>query len=156
MLLVLVDAKLKWLEVAIVSSATSKQTANHLRDVFARFGLPWCIVTDNRTPFASQLFQDFVQGNEWIKHLRTAPFHPTSNGSAVCAVRSVKEGLKKTEGATSSSEFPSGCSCTAVLDLCIPGNGKEVTSQQLQTEPEQHSKKMENESCYNKGGSLQF
>lgn len=165
MLLVLVDAKSKWLEVIIVASATSEQTVEHLRDIFARFGLPRCIVTDNGTPFTGQPFQDFVQGNG-IKHLRTAPFHPASNGLAERAVRTVKDGLKKTEGRDLKLRLaqwllmyrraprPNGTSpakqmlayrMKARLDLCIPRKGEEAILEQLPTESRQRAEQEEKE-----------
>jgi hypothetical protein len=94
MFLVLIDAYSKWLEVKIVTSATSNATIEHLRSIFAVHGLPEVIVSDNGTTFSSAEFQDFMQSNS-IRHIRTAPYHPASNGQAERAVKIVKEGLKK-------------------------------------------------------------
>ena len=47
MFLVVVDAHSKWLEVIPVSSTTSSSTIEVLHDLFARFGIPEQIVTDN-------------------------------------------------------------------------------------------------------------
>ncbi|VDH98120.1 Hypothetical predicted protein [Mytilus galloprovincialis] len=66
--------------------------------MFAIHGLPESIVSDNGTPFASQEFQDFVQRNG-IKHIRSSPYQPSTNGLAERAVQTFKEGMKKvTEG----------------------------------------------------------
>ncbi|UYV74279.1 K02A2.6-like [Cordylochernes scorpioides] len=40
MFLVLVDAYSKWIEIFIIKDITSKTIVNHLREIFARFGLP--------------------------------------------------------------------------------------------------------------------
>ena len=49
MILVLVDSHSKWIEALPVKSATSAATIKQLRTVFARFGIPKTIVTDNGT-----------------------------------------------------------------------------------------------------------
>lgn len=65
---------------------------NKLREVFARFGLPDTIVSDNGTQFTSELFQDFIRQNK-IKNVTTAPAHPATNGAAENCVRSFKNGI---------------------------------------------------------------
>ncbi|CAC5412765.1 unnamed protein product [Mytilus coruscus] len=98
MFLVCVDAHSKYLDVHVVNSATSANTIEKLRTMFAIHGLPESIVSDNGTPFASQEFQDFVQRNG-IKHIRSTPYQPSTNGLAERAVQTLKEGMKKvTEG----------------------------------------------------------
>ena len=92
MFLVAVDSFSKWLEVAVVSSATSRNTIDKLREMFARHGIPETMVTDNGTPFTSSEFQTFVDRNG-IRHCRSAPYHPASNGLAERAVQTLKHGL---------------------------------------------------------------
>lgn len=82
----------KWPEVFKTHDITSKFTVSKLREVFARFGLPDTIVSDNGTQFTSEVFQDFVKQNQ-IKHITTAPAHPATNGAAENCVRSFKNGL---------------------------------------------------------------
>ena len=96
MLLVLVDAYSKWLEVRAVSSATAAATIAELRSIFATHGLPEILVTDNGTCFTSAEFQDFTQGNG-IRHIKTSPYHPASNGLAERSVQTLKEYLKKND-----------------------------------------------------------
>jgi len=65
-----------------------------LHTTFATHGLPRVIVTDNGSNFTSGEFADFMSQNG-IKHIRSAPFHPSSNGLAERAVQSFKTGMKK-------------------------------------------------------------
>ena len=94
MFLIVIDAHSKWMEVEMVNSATAQATIKHLRAIFARFGLPEVVVTDNGTCFTSSEFQEFTQRNN-IQHVQTAPYLPSSNGLAECAVQTFKLGLKK-------------------------------------------------------------
>ena len=94
MLLVIIDAHSKWLEVYITKSSTSAVTIEKLRDAFSRFGLPEMIVSNNRTCFTSEEFKQFLKANG-IRHERSAPYHPATNGLEERAVQTLKEGLKK-------------------------------------------------------------
>lgn len=91
MLLVIIDAYSKWLEVY---SSTSTVTIQKLRDVFSRFGPPKLIITDNATCFTSDEFKQFFKANG-IRHAQSAPYHPATNGLAKRAVQTIKDGLKK-------------------------------------------------------------
>ena len=97
MFLVIVDAHSKWMDVHLMSSITSSRTIEKLSQVFAVHGLPQKVVTDNGTSFTSTEFQEFMSTNG-IKHVTSAPYHPSSNGLAERAVQSFKLGLKKTPG----------------------------------------------------------
>lgn len=91
---VLLDAHTKWLEVAGVSSTSAPVVISCLRKMFARFGLPKSIVSDNGPPFSSKEYSSYLEKNG-IKRLLVAPYHPASNGAAENAVRTVKQVLKK-------------------------------------------------------------
>ena len=99
MLLVVVDAYTKWIEVIPMSNATSLSTIQQLRTLFAQFGFPRTVVTDNGTCFTSEEFKSFLTKNG-ISHVRSTPYHPASNGLAERAVRIVKEGLHKMKEGT--------------------------------------------------------
>ena len=94
MLLVIVDAFTKWLEVHVMNSSTAEATVEKLRTTFATFGIPETVVSDNGTCFVSEVFQTFMSRNG-IRHIKVAPKHPASNGLAERSVQSVKEGLNK-------------------------------------------------------------
>lgn len=94
MFLIVVDAHSKWMEVAIVNSASSTATIEKLRGMFATHGLPETLVSDNGTAFTSNEFQEFLKCNA-IQHVRSAPYHPASNGQAEWAVQTFKNGMKR-------------------------------------------------------------
>ena len=90
MFLVVVDAHSKWPEVILVSSTTSSLTIEVLRDLFARFGIPEQIVSDNGAQFVSEEFQAFIRSNG-IGHITSAPYHPVTNSLAEKAVQTFKQ-----------------------------------------------------------------
>ena len=96
-LLVIVDAYSKWMEVHATNSSTSATTIESLRKTFASLGLPQVLVSDNATAFTSEEFAEFLKKNG-IRHMRAPPYHPSSNGLAERAVQTLKEGLKKCKG----------------------------------------------------------
>jgi len=61
-----------------------------LKEYISIWGLPHQIVSDNGTAFASDQFREFVLRNA-IKHTKTVPYHPASNGVAENAVRTFKK-----------------------------------------------------------------
>ena len=97
MYMVIVDAHSKWLDAHIMSSITSAKTIETLRAVFAVHGLPRTIVTDNGSSFTSEEFKQFVHRNG-IKHVTSAPYHPSTNGQVERAVQTLKQGIKRTPG----------------------------------------------------------
>ena len=94
--LVLVDAYTKWLEVCTVPSCSSHSAIRFLRNVFSTHGIPEVLVSDNGTAFCSEEFNNFVKRNG-IRHIRSAPYHPATNGLAERAVQTLEEALKKSD-----------------------------------------------------------
>ncbi|XP_062710659.1 uncharacterized protein K02A2.6-like [Aedes albopictus] len=92
--LVVIDAFSKWPEISIVRSPTTAAVINFLDEVFARFGVPITIVSDNGTQFSSVQFAEFCKKNG-IQHLRISPYHPQSNGQAERFVETLKTALLK-------------------------------------------------------------
>lgn len=94
---ILVDAHSKWIDVAVVPAPSSRHAIQVLRHIFSTHGLPEILVSDNGSAFTSAEFQLFVQRNGF-HHIKSAPYHPATNGLAERAVQTVKSGLKKTSG----------------------------------------------------------
>ena len=91
MYLITVDAHSKWLDVQVRSSITTAKTIEKLRTLFAYHGLLNKIVTDNGPSFTSEEFKVFMEKNV-IKHVSSAPYHPSLNGLAERAGQTVKQG----------------------------------------------------------------
>ena len=74
----------------VVKSATTYATIEEFRKLFADKGIPETVVTDNGTCFTSGEFQTFMKIN-YVTHIRTPAYHPSSNGLAERAVQVVKK-----------------------------------------------------------------
>ena len=99
MFLILVDSHSKWLDVQVMQSISSNKTIEKLRVIFATHGLPHKVVSDNGPSFTSEEFKKFMKANG-IKHITSAPYHPSTNGLAERAVQTVKQGLRQMQGGT--------------------------------------------------------
>lgn len=88
----MVDAYSKWMEAFVLQNITADSTINILRSVFARFGFPKLLVSDNGTQFMSEKFQKFLSLNG-IKFKSCPPYHPATNGAAENAVKTIKRAL---------------------------------------------------------------
>ena len=99
MFLIVMDAHSKRMEAFQMNKSTSSATIEKLRIAFVTHGLQEIVVTDNGSKFASKKFEHFLKQNvNGIHHIRTAPYHPASNGLAERAVQTFKEGMKKMSG----------------------------------------------------------
>ncbi|KAJ8348961.1 hypothetical protein SKAU_G00275500 [Synaphobranchus kaupii] len=76
---------------------SSSAVSSALRLLFATHGLPDVIVSDNGAAFTSAEFKEFAKRNG-IRHVTTAPYHPSSNGQAERMVQTTKEALSKITG----------------------------------------------------------
>lgn len=87
--LIVVDAHSKWPEVEHMSSTTAVKTIQVLRQMFARYGIPEQLVSDNGPQFVSEEFSQFMKQNG-VKHIKCSPYHPSSNGQVEHFVRTFK------------------------------------------------------------------
>ena len=68
-----------------------------LREVFARYGLPEHVHSDNGRQFSSEVFQNFMKADN-IKHTFSAPYHPATNGQAESFLQTFKQAMKAAKG----------------------------------------------------------
>ncbi|CAB4028416.1 Transposon Tf2-9 poly, partial [Paramuricea clavata] len=76
--------------------AIQAKTIEVLRNLFARFGIPEQIVSDNGPQFVSEEFRSFMKSNG-VKHITSAPYHPATNGLAERSVQTFKQALRSME-----------------------------------------------------------
>lgn len=91
---VVVDYYSRFFELEQLKRTTTKDTALVLEPIFARFGVPRTIRTDNGPQFTSTEFKELV--NRWgASHTTSSPYYAQSNGMAERAVQTAKQLLKK-------------------------------------------------------------
>ena len=102
-MLVVSDYYSNYIEVACLNNLTSRAVIKELKAIFARFGVPDTLVTDNGAQFSSAEFAVFA--TTWMfEHKTSSPTYPQSNGKAEKAVQTVKNLFKKCK-ASGTSEF---------------------------------------------------
>ena len=101
--LIMVDAHSKWPEM-IGSMKTTKadSTINAMRNIFARYGLPTQVVSDNGPPFQSKEYEEFLRQNG-IQRILVSPHHPSSNGLAEQFVQTFKYAMESSVNDPASS-----------------------------------------------------
>lgn len=92
--LVVMNSYSKWIEVLPTRTTTAARTFEMLRNLFASYGVPSELVSDNIPQFVSEDFDNFLRMNG-VKHIRTPPYHPASNGAAERAVLTFKPAWMK-------------------------------------------------------------
>ena len=127
-----------------LTSTTSTALIQKIRPLFAQFGLPSTVVTDNGTQFVIEEFEQFLKNNG-IRHISSAPYHPATNGLAERAVQIFKAGMRKiTDGSTadriartpqtttgsSPAELMFGRNLRTRLDLLLPNLSARVEQSQ--------------------------
>ena len=75
-------------------STTAENTCATLRTLFASYGLPEQVVSNNGPQFTSAVFKEFLKNNG-VKQTLTPPYHPASNGAAERSVQILKRSLEK-------------------------------------------------------------
>ena len=75
---------------------SSPAVIRHFKSMFARYGIPAELITDNAPQFSANTFADFAQAYGF-NHKTSSPHFPQSNGGAEQAIRTVKQMLTKNE-----------------------------------------------------------
>ena len=102
-LLVVSDYFSNYVEVENVSKPNTNGVTKPLKAMFARWGVPEELVSDNGPQFSSTEFAEFSR--KWgFEHTTSSPHYPQSNGKAENAVKTVKRLFTKAREA-GQSEF---------------------------------------------------
>ena len=91
--LLVVDYYSRFIEIAKLENTTAASVINNLKSIFARFGIPQCVVSDNGPQYSCREFQAFAQ-SYGFSHITSSPGHSSGNGEAERAVRTVKQLLR--------------------------------------------------------------
>lgn len=91
-LLIIVDSGSGWIEAFLNHSRSTNFVIKCLRTVFARFGIPEVVVSDNAPEFTSHEICKWLE-SIGSRKLESPPYFPRSNGQAERAVQTVKRAL---------------------------------------------------------------
>ena len=80
-----------------MDDTTTDKTVDELHAIFAQWGIPLQMVTDNGPQFTSAGFERFLALNN-IKDVKSSPYHPATNGLAKRSVQTLKHALRVSKG----------------------------------------------------------
>lgn len=94
--LLIIDYFTKYVEVAKLQSSNTQALITIMKSVFARYGIPKIIYSDNGPQFQSTEMERFSK--HWnFKHITSSPYYPQSNGMVERHIQSIKNMFKKVE-----------------------------------------------------------
>lgn len=88
--IVMVDYYSRYIEIAYLGTATSQSVICKMKDVFARWGIPESIMSDNGPQYSSRQFAEFAKEYAFV-HTTSSPHYPQSNGEAERFVQVAKK-----------------------------------------------------------------
>ena len=94
--LVVVDYFSRYPEIVKMSSTTSTCTIVALKNIFARYGIPEIVRSDNGPQYSSHEFTAFAKAYHF-QHITSGPLFPQSSGQAERTVQTLKKMLTKSD-----------------------------------------------------------
>ena len=92
--LIIADYNTKFFEISELPNTLATTVVSHTKNVFARFGIPKSVISDNGPQLTSQKYKLFSQQWDFI-HNTSSPEYPQSNGLIERTIQTVKHSLKK-------------------------------------------------------------
>ena len=92
--LLIIDYYSRWIEIAKLTGLSANSVINHTKSIFARYGIPETVISDNGPQFSSEAYAQFAR-EYGFKHTTSSPNHPQGNGEAERGVQTIKNLLKK-------------------------------------------------------------
>lgn len=92
-LFVVVDYFSRFYEVVIMNTITANSIIKALEPIFARYGYPQSLKTDNGPLFVAESFEAYLEHNG-IEHRRSTPYWPQANGEVERQNRSLLKAMK--------------------------------------------------------------
>ncbi|KAL7859480.1 hypothetical protein SRHO_G00146270 [Serrasalmus rhombeus] len=93
--LLVIDYYSNFPEIALLSSTTASTVIMHVKSIFARYGIPKTVVSDNGPCYNCKEWQQFAS-HYGFNHVTSSPQHAQANGKAEKGVHIIKQILKKT------------------------------------------------------------
>ena len=131
--LLVVDYYSKYPILMKLNSTTSAAIINHLKSIYAEYGTPESLVTDNGPQYSSREFAAFC--NHWgINHITSSPLYPKSNGFIERMVQTVKNLLKKSDAAGQDPYLALLSYRTTPIDRNLPSPAKVLSQRDYRTQ----------------------
>ena len=90
---------LNFIDYASLRETTSSHIVNCMKSMFARFGIPEKVISDNGPQYDSKEFKKFAEKWKFL-HMTTSPRYPQGNDKAENAAKTSKALMKKNRDAS--------------------------------------------------------
>ena len=94
--IIMIDYFSYFIEVAKLTSTSSTAVITRMKSIFARHGIPYCVMSDNGPQFSADTFSSFAK-EYGFTHYTNSPRYPQANCEVERGIRTVKTLLKKAE-----------------------------------------------------------
>ena len=93
-ILIAIDYFTKWVEAALYKVLNLKKVTQFIHtNIICRYGVPHEIISNNGQHFKGETEKLLQQFN--IKHHKSSPYHPQTNGAVEAANKNIRQILKK-------------------------------------------------------------